>query len=82
MSRKMMDCREMPDSNCSIFISGEESEVLKLATEHVVSAHGMKDTPETRAMLRQGLKDEPREWSMAKPPFSKEELSRSRTSLR
>lgn len=77
MSRKMMDCREMPDSNCSLFMSGEEEELLKLATQHAVSAHGMSDSPETRAMLRQGMTDEPSEWSTAKPPLSKEEWPRS-----
>ena len=58
MSRKIMDCRDVPDSNCTLAISGEEDEVLKAGLQHAVSEHGMKDSPETRAQLKRGLKDE------------------------
>ena len=60
MARKMMDCRSMPsDKPCSLYISGEEDEVLRAATEHAVSFHGEKDSPELRDLIRKGLKDEP-----------------------
>jgi hypothetical protein len=58
MARKMIDCREFPESKCSIAISGEEEEVLRAATEHAVSVHGHQDNPELRKDLRKLLKDE------------------------
>lgn len=58
MSRKIIDCRESPESNCTLAISGEEDEVLKAAVEHSISTHGQIDGPELREMLRSGLKDE------------------------
>ena len=60
MSRKVMDCRTVPsDKPCSLYISGEEDEVVRAATEHAVSFHGDKDTPELREMIKKNLKDEP-----------------------
>lgn len=59
MTRKVADCRDMPsERDCTLTISGEESEVVDAATEHAVSAHGHQDTPELREMIRSGLKEE------------------------
>lgn len=59
MARKFVDCREMPsESNCSLYISGEEDEVVRAASEHAVSVHGHEDTPELREQIRANLKDE------------------------
>jgi predicted small metal-binding protein len=59
MSRKMVDCREMPsETKCTLTISGEEDEVLRAATMHAVDVHGHKDTPEFRQELRRAMKDE------------------------
>lgn len=57
MSRKYVDCREMPmESRCTVAISAdEESELLDAATQHAVNAHGYRDTVETRAMIRQAM---------------------------
>jgi uncharacterized protein DUF1059 len=58
-TRKVADCRKFPsDNNCSLTISGTEEEVLKAATEHAISSHGHKDTPELRAEIRTLLVDE------------------------
>jgi Protein of unknown function (DUF1059) len=52
MSRVMADCRRFPsDSNCSLTIIGEESEVVPVAIWHAVDAHGHEDTPELREQL-------------------------------
>lgn len=57
--RKVADCREYPsEMNCSLAISGEEEEVVRAAAEHAASVHGHEDTPELRAEIRAGLKDE------------------------
>lgn len=57
--RKVADCREYPsESNCSLMISGTEEEVMEVAIQHAVSAHGHTDTPEMREQLRASLKDE------------------------
>ena len=55
--RKYVDCREIPsDSNCTIAISADsESELLEAAVQHAVAVHQHQDTPELRAMIRQGM---------------------------
>jgi hypothetical protein len=59
MARKSIDCRLMPsESNCSVFASGEEDEVLELAVQHAVSVHGHTDSPEFREELRAAMRDE------------------------
>jgi predicted small metal-binding protein len=59
MSRKMVDCREMPsDSKCTLTIAGEEDEVLRAAVLHATDVHGHKDTPEFRQELRRSMKDD------------------------
>ena len=59
MARKVVDCREHPSQqNCSLTISGEENDVLQAVTQHAVSMHGEKDTPELRKMIRDSMKDE------------------------
>lgn len=59
MGRKFVDCREMPsESNCSLYISGTEDEVVAAATQHAVTVHGHEDTPEFREEIRKALKDE------------------------
>ena len=58
MTRKMIDCRDVPsDSGCTLAISGEEDEVLRAATAHAVDVHGHTDDEELRAGIRAGLRD-------------------------
>ncbi|CAM5420919.1 DUF1059 domain-containing protein [Streptomyces narbonensis] len=58
MARKATDCRDTPSvSGCSLYISGEEEEVVRAAVEHMVSVHEHTDTPELRAEVRAELKD-------------------------
>jgi hypothetical protein len=56
--RKFIDCREQPESKCTLRLSGTEREVLEAARQHAVSAHGHQDSPELVEMLRSGLKDD------------------------
>ncbi|MGR6966708.1 DUF1059 domain-containing protein [Geodermatophilus sp. URMC 61] len=59
MARKTIDCRMLPsESNCTVFVSGEEDEVLELAVQHAVSVHGHTDDQELRDGLRAALRDE------------------------
>ncbi|MEU4208412.1 DUF1059 domain-containing protein [Streptomyces sp. NPDC026206] len=59
MTRKVADCRRFPsESHCTLTISGEEDEVLRAATEHAVSVHQHKDSPELRQQLKEFLEDE------------------------
>jgi hypothetical protein len=59
MARKSIDCRLMPsESNCSVYASGEEDEVLELAVQHAISVHGHTDSPEFRDELRAAMRDE------------------------
>lgn len=57
--RKVADCRKFPsEKNCTLTIAGTEEEVVKAATEHAISAHGHKDTPELRTQIRAMLETE------------------------
>ena len=59
MARMMADCRRYPsESNCSLYISGTEEEVVAAAAEHAASVHDHEDTPEFREEIRKSLKDE------------------------
>lgn len=59
MSRKVVDCRDLPNEvGCTLTIAGEEEEVVRAASEHAISVHGDADTPELREHIRAGLKDE------------------------
>lgn len=59
MTRKFIDCRELPsDTHCSVAISAEnEEELLQAAVDHAVSVHHHADSPELRQQLRQLFKD-------------------------
>jgi hypothetical protein len=60
MSRKYIDCREMPsESNCDLVIAGGEGHILDAAVAHAVKVHGHEDTPAFRADLAQALKEVP-----------------------
>jgi predicted small metal-binding protein len=57
--RKSIDCRDYPsEKNCSLKISGTETEVLDAAVQHAVSAHGHEETPELREQIKSMLKDD------------------------
>ena len=57
--RKVADCRKMPsEKNCTLTISGSEEEVVKAATEHAISSHGHKDSPELSGQIRAMLENE------------------------
>lgn len=59
MTRKVIDCREAStESPCSVMISGEEEDVVKVAMDHAVSQHGYPRTAETEREIRSMLKDE------------------------
>jgi len=59
MSRKIVDCRDMPNERgCTLTISGEEDEVVRAAVMHAVDVHGHADTTEFRDEVRRSLKDE------------------------
>ena len=59
MARKSIDCRDHPDATgCTLYLAGEEEEVVRAVAEHAASVHGMEDTPETRERFRSMLKDE------------------------
>ena len=59
MARRSIDCRDHPDgTGCTLYLSGEEEEVIRAVAEHAASVHGMKDTPELRERFRSMLKDE------------------------
>jgi predicted small metal-binding protein len=59
MARKSIDCRDYPDeTGCTLFLAGEEDEVIRAAAAHAVAVHGQQDIPELHEWLRSNLKDE------------------------
>ncbi len=59
MTRKYIDCRDMPsDSGCDLAMAGSDEHVLDAAVIHAVTAHGHEDTPELREQIRGLLKEE------------------------
>ncbi|MGW4158654.1 DUF1059 domain-containing protein [Streptomyces sp. NPDC004788] len=58
MARKATDCRDFPSvSNCTMYMSGEEDELLKAALQHVISVHGHTDSPQLREDVKASMKD-------------------------
>ena len=59
MTRKSIDCRKHPDATgCTLYLSGEEDELLRAVAEHAASVHGMEDTPELREQFHSMFKEE------------------------
>ena len=57
--RKVADCRKFPsEKNCTLTIAGSEEEVVSVATDHAIKAHGHEDTPELRGQIKGMLEDE------------------------
>lgn len=59
MTRKYIDCREVPGvSKCTIAISADsDDELLEAAVQHAVAVHGHQDTPELRRQIEAGFKE-------------------------
>jgi predicted small metal-binding protein len=58
-NRKVIDCRMFPNEiGCTLKISGNEKEVLKVAVRHAIEEHGHQDTPELRKQIRALLRNE------------------------
>jgi hypothetical protein len=57
-SRKIIDCRKISGSSCSIAISGTEEEIVPLALYHAITVHGHTDTPELEGEIRSALENE------------------------
>ena len=58
MKRLYLDCLDEPESKCSVSIAADsEKELIEAATQHAVSVHGYKDSPELRQQLRSMFKE-------------------------
>jgi hypothetical protein len=51
-----MDCSEIPDSNCSVRISGTKKEVNRVSMRHATEDHGYPNTPKVRKQLSSMIK--------------------------
>jgi predicted ester cyclase len=59
-NRFVADCRKFPsEKNCSLLIAGTEEEVLAVAVEHAVAAHGHTRGQKLRDELKGFLEKEP-----------------------
>lgn len=60
MTRKYVDCRDHPSvSGCTLAVSGEEDELVRVAALHMADVHEHPDTPELRDAIRDDLRDAP-----------------------
>lgn len=59
MTRRYIDCREVPsDASCTVANAADsEQELLEAAVQHAVAVHHHEDTPELRRMIRSALKE-------------------------
>ncbi len=57
MTRKVFDCRELPEE-CALTISGTEDEVIDAHALHALAEHDQHDSPELRDFIRTSLKAE------------------------
>ncbi len=59
MTRKYIDCRDMPsEMNCTVALAADsDKELLEAAVQHAVAVHQHKDTPELRAQIKLGFKE-------------------------
>ncbi len=59
MTRKYVDCREVPsEMNCTIAISADdEDELLEAAVQHAVSVHHHEDTQALRGQISKAMKE-------------------------
>ncbi|HEY8605884.1 MAG TPA: DUF1059 domain-containing protein [Noviherbaspirillum sp.] len=59
MSRKYIDCREIPSENhCSVAIAADsEAELLEVAVQHAVAVHHHPDSAALRDLLKQHFKE-------------------------
>lgn len=56
--RVTIDCRDHPESNCTMTFSGAENEVLDIVEYHATAKHGYKKEPGLRDKLRSMMKRE------------------------
>ena len=59
MTRKYVDCREVPsEMNCTVAISADdESELLEAAVQHAVAVHHHQDSQELRSKISKAMKE-------------------------
>jgi predicted small metal-binding protein len=58
MGRKYIDCRDFPNSKCTVALSADtEEELLEAVVQHGVKVHGYEDTPEFRDQICKEFKD-------------------------
>jgi hypothetical protein len=58
-NRKRTDNRLfLPEEPCDVAISASEEELLNIAVQYAVRAHGHRDTPALREELRSMLREE------------------------
>ena len=59
MSRKYIDCREIPsESHCTVAISADnEDELVEAAVQHAVAVHHHYNTLELRRLIKRGIRN-------------------------
>lgn len=59
MTRKYIDCREIPsDMHCTVAIAADtEDELMEAAVQHAVQVHKHEDSREFREQLRKAFKE-------------------------
>ncbi len=59
MSRKVVDCRTIPNEiGCTLAMAGEEEELLEAAVIHAVTRHHEVDSADLRSWIQSSMADE------------------------
>jgi len=57
MARQYIDCRDFPDSNCSVALSADTTEeLLEAVVQHGAKVHNYEDTPDFREEIQRHFK--------------------------
>ncbi len=57
MARQYIDCRDFPDSHCSVALSADTTEeLLEAVVQHGTTVHNYEDTPDFRKEIQKHFK--------------------------
>jgi predicted small metal-binding protein len=63
MARTVFDCARVPGKTCTLQIIGDKKDVLPVAKQHLVSAHGMKNGKQLEENISRVVDDHVKRYS-------------------
>ena len=56
--RYVVDCRKSPGSNCTLALSGTESELLEAVVDHATHVHNKENSPQLKEEIKSWMEEE------------------------